>query len=174
MKKINLVYQIGLGGILTSITVILQSAPVFLPIIGLILSPFSTLPVALAALINVYLGLGVFTSSLFILLIVSIQEGAIFLFATGILGIVLGSLLFRKGILITILASSLTLSIGMILLTLIVAIPGFVYMVTCFAFIFIIIIYLMFSLAYVSIWTICFRRLANYLFKINIFGKFYN
>ena len=85
MKKVNLVYQIGLGGILTSITVILQSAPVFLPIIGLILSPFSTLPVALAALINVYLGLGVFTSSLFILLIVSIQEGAIFLFATGIL-----------------------------------------------------------------------------------------
>lgn len=168
MRKENIVRLIGLGGILTSISVLLQSAPVFIPIIGLALSPFSTLPVALAAVINVYLGMVVLLSSVLILIAVSIQEAAIFLFTTGILGIVLGSMIFRKGRLVNILSSSIVLSIGMIILTYVVAVPGFVELLGTYSFIFIISIYLMFSLVYVSIWAIFLKRLANYLLKIKL------
>lgn len=53
MSKNNIVKYISLGGVLTSITVLLQSAPIFLPAVGLIISPLSTLPVAVASLPDV-------------------------------------------------------------------------------------------------------------------------
>ncbi|MDG5789891.1 hypothetical protein QA612_20760 [Evansella sp. AB-P1] len=46
------------GGILTAIAVIFQASPVFLPVIGLALSPFSTLPIAIAAFLKIICGDG--------------------------------------------------------------------------------------------------------------------
>ena len=94
----NKVRFISIGGILTTITVIFQSAPVFLPAIGLLFSPLSTLPIAIAAFYNISLGITVFFSSALILTLVNVQEAIILLFTTGLLGIVIGTLLYRKGI----------------------------------------------------------------------------
>ncbi|AFS77558.1 hypothetical protein Curi_c04830 [Gottschalkia acidurici 9a] len=56
----NISRFICIGGILTTIAVLFQSAPVFLPAIGLALSPLSTLPIAIAAVSNISLGFTVF------------------------------------------------------------------------------------------------------------------
>lgn len=60
MKKMTISRFICIGGILTTVAVLFQSAPVFLPAIGLDLSPLSTLPIAIAAVFNISLGFTVF------------------------------------------------------------------------------------------------------------------
>jgi hypothetical protein len=89
LKKISAVRFISVGGMLSTIAVIFQSAPVFLPVIGLVFSPLSTVPIALASFYNISLGITVFFSSALILTLVSLQETIIFLFTTGLLGIVI-------------------------------------------------------------------------------------
>ncbi|MEW9095518.1 MAG: hypothetical protein AB2417_10600 [Clostridiaceae bacterium] len=159
---------ICIGGILTTIAVLFQSAPVFLPAIGLALSPLSTLPIAIAAVSNISLGFTVFFSSALILVIVSAQETIILLFTTGLLGIVIGTLLYRKGIIISILSSSIALSLGMIFLTYIVGISAFVDLTSPLSVPLTFLIFFSFSLVYASIWNICFRKFMNYLIKIKL------
>lgn len=161
MKKVKAIHLISWGGILTAFTVILQSAPIYLPTIGLALSPISTLPVALAAVINIYLGIMVLISSALILIIVSIQEMMIFLFATGLIGLILGVLIYRKGFLTSIVASVASLTIGLMILTYIVAIPGFVSFTASLSLVTIILIYFIFSFFYICIWAICLRRFTH-------------
>lgn len=163
MKKINIGRFICIGGILTTITVLFQSAPVILPAIGLALSPLSTLPIAIAAVSNISLGFTVFLSSALILVIVSAQETIILLFTTGLLGIVIGTLLYRKGIIISILFSSIALSLGMILLTYIVGISAFVDLASSLSTPLSFLIFFLFSLVYASIWNIYLRKFMNYL-----------
>lgn len=162
----NLVNIICIGGMLTAIAVIFQSAPVFLPGLGLALSPLSTLPIAIAAVLNIFLGLLVFFSSALILSIISVQETIIFLFTTGLLGMVMGALLYRKGIIISIFFSCITLSLGIIFLTYIVGINGFTDLSNSLSKTFIILIFFIFSLIYASIWNICFQKFVKYLPKI--------
>lgn len=159
---------ICIGGILTTIAVLFQSAPVFLPAIGLALSPLSTLPIAIAAVSNISLGFTVFFSSALILVIVSAQEAIILLFTTGLLGIVMGTLLYRKGIIISILFSSIALSLGMISLTYIVGISAFVDLASKLSTPLTFLIFFLFSLVYASIWNICLRKFMNYLIKIRL------
>ncbi|MBU5675072.1 hypothetical protein KQI88_01400 [Alkaliphilus sp. MSJ-5] len=168
MKKMNISRFICIGGILTTVAVLFQSAPIFLPTIGLALSPLSTLPIAIAAVSNISLGFTVFFSSALILAIVSAQETIILLFTTGLLGIVIGTLLYRKGIIISILFSSITLSLGMIFLTYIVGILAFVDLTSSLSIALTFLIFFLFSLVYASIWNICFRKFMNYLIKIKL------
>lgn len=168
MKKMSIGRFICIGGILTTIAVLFQSAPVFLPAIGLALSPLSTLPIAIAAVSNISLGLTVFFSSALILIIVSTQETLILLFTTGLLGIVIGTLLYRKGIIISILLSSIALSLGMIFLTYIIGISAFVDFTSQLSIPLIFLIFFSFSLVYASIWNICLRKFMNYLIKIKL------
>ncbi|WP_242853066.1 hypothetical protein [Pseudobacteroides cellulosolvens] len=158
----------SVGGLLTSLTVLLQSAPVFLPVVGLALSPLSTLPIALAAVFDISLGITVLFSSALILIMVSPQEAIILLFTTGILGAVMGTLLYRKGIIVSILSSAIILSSGMIILTYIVGVPGFGDLADTLSLPFTLLTFFIFSLIYVSIWNICFRKFANYLIKIRL------
>lgn len=171
MKKMKIVQLISIGGLLTSIAVLFQSAPIFLPAIGLALSPFSTLPIAVAAVLNIFLGIFVLFSSAFILIIISPQEAIILLFTTGLLGITLGALIYRKGIIVSILASAVVLSLGMIVLTYIAAIPAFVDFAGSFSFPFTLLIFFVFSLLYVSIWFICFKKFANHIISIKLIEK---
>ena len=157
---------ICIGGILTAITVLLQSAPVFLPAIGLVLSPLSTLPIAIAAIINISLGFTVFLSSALILTIISVQETIILLFTTGLLGILMGTLLYRKGVIISLFFSSIALSLGMMFLTYLLGIPAFVDFTSSLSYPLIYLIFFSFSLIYSSIWNFCFRNFINYLIKI--------
>lgn len=159
---------ICVGGILTTLAVIFQSAPVFLPAIGLFLSPLSTIPIAIAAFSNIFLGIAVFLSSLLILTMISIQESIILLFTTGVLGVVIGALLFRRGIISSILFSSVALSLGITFLTYIVGIPGFVDLANSFSTTLAFLIFFLFSLIYSSICNICIKKFINYLTKIKI------
>lgn len=159
---------ICIGGILTTMAVLFQSAPVFLPAIVLALSPLSTLPIAIATVSNISLGLTIFFSSALILIIVSTQETLILLFTTGLLGIVIGTLLYRKGIIISILLSSIALSLGMIFLTYIVGISAFVDFTSQLSTPLTFLIFFSFSLVYGSIWNICLRKFINYLIKIKL------
>lgn len=158
---------ISIGGILTSIAVIFQSAPIFLPIIGLALSPLSTLPIALAAFYNISLGITVYFSSALILALVSLQETIILLFTTGLLGIGIGAFLYRKGILVSILFSSILLFLGMILLTFLLGFPVFGDLTSSVSTPLIILVYLSFSLIYAIIWNILIRKFINYLILKN-------
>jgi hypothetical protein len=164
----NIARFICIGGILTTIAVLLQSAPVFLPAIGLALSPLSTLPIAIAAVSSIPLGFTVFFSSALILAMVSAQETIILLFTTGLLGMVMGTLLYRKRIIVSILFSSIALSIGMIFLTYIAGIPAFVDLASSLSIPLTFLIFFSFSLVYASIWNICFRKFFNYLIKIKL------
>lgn len=168
MQKLNTSRFICIGAILVALTVIFQSAPVFLPSIGLVLSPFSTLPIAIAAVINISLGFIVFFASVLILVIVSVEETIILLFTTGVLGIVIGTLLYRKGIKISILVSSVALSLGMICLTYIIGISAFVDLTRLISTPIIFLAYFSFSFIYACIWNICFKKFMNYLIKIKL------
>ena len=166
MKKMNIGRFICIGGILTTIAVLFQSAPVYLPAIGLALSPLSTLPVAVAAVFNISLGFTVFFSSALILAIVSTQETIILLFTTGLLGIVIGTFLYRKGTIFSILFSSIALSLGMIFLTYIICISAFADLAGSISAPLTFFIFFSFSLIYASIWNVCFRKFMNHLIKI--------
>ena len=168
MQKLNTSRFICIGAILVALTVIFQSAPVFLPSIGLVLSPFSTLPIAIAAVINISLGFLVFFASVLILVIVSVEETIILLFTTGVLGIVIGTLLYRKGIKISILVSSVALSLGMICLTYLIGISAFVDLTRLISTLIIFLAYFSFSFIYACIWNICFKKFMNYLSKIKL------
>lgn len=163
LKRIKIVKLISIGGLLTSLAVMFQSAPIFIPLIGLALSPFSTLPIAIAAAVDRLLGITVLCSSALILIIVNPQEAIILIFTTGLLGIVLGSLVYRKGALISILSSAISLSLGMIILTYIAAVPAFVEFTETIKLPIAIGIFIIFSLVYVSVWFLCLRKLAKYL-----------
>lgn len=163
MKKIDIIRFVSVGGMLAALTVIFQAAPVFLPAIGLVLSPLSTLPIAIAAASNILLGFSVLFSSSILLTIVSVQEALILLFTTGLLGIVIGGLLNRKGIIISTLISGLSLSLGMIVLTYVIGVPAFVEMARSLSTLLILFIFFLFSLVYSSIWNICIRKLMKYL-----------
>lgn len=161
MKRVSVIQLICFGGIFTAITVILQAAPVYLPAIGLALSPGSTLPVALATIINVNLGIMVYISSVFILFMISIEEAMICLFATGLIGLTLAALLYRRSFFISIFTSSATLAVGMMILTYIVAIPGFSEFTATLSLVVTTLIYFIFSLFYISIWAIILRRFTH-------------
>lgn len=168
LKKSDMVQLISLGGLLTALTVLLQSAPVYLPTIGMALSPLSTLPIALAAVWNIYLGIGVMISSAFILFIINPQETVILLFTTGLLGILLGTLLFRRRVLVTILTSTLGLTLGMLALTYIIAIPAFVDLAFSFSISIIIMLFMLFSFIYTMIWIFLLRRIYSRIKKLKL------
>lgn len=168
MNKMNVSSFICVGGLLTTLAVLFQSAPVFLPAIGLFLSPLSTLPIAIAAIFSIPLGFAVFFSSVLILTMINVQESIILFFTTGLLGIIIGMLIFRKGLMRSILFSSVGLSIGMAFLTYLVGIPAFVNLASSFSTALISLIFLLFSFIYASICSICISKFVNYLRKIKV------
>lgn len=174
MKKISVGRFISIGGILTTSAVLFQSAPLFLPVVGMALSPFSSLPIAIAAVINVALGFAVFLSSLLILTILSLQETLILCFTTGLLGLVMGALIYKKGILISILLSSISLSIGMMLLTYVIKFSAFVDFTDSYSISLTLLIYFIFSIVYASIWNVFFGKFMNYLRRIDNRNNLFN
>lgn len=78
------------GGISAAMCVLFQSAPVWLPPLGMALSPLSTVPVALIASISPLTGLISYLSAGALLCTVSFQEVLIFAFSTGLLGLAVG------------------------------------------------------------------------------------
>lgn len=160
--------QISFGGVLTAITVLLQSAPVFFPGLGLLLSPFSTLPVIIGAVYQIPMGLLVYFSAIIILLYIHLQEAIIFLFTTGLLGIVIGSFLYRKGLLFSIIFSFFVLTLGIISLTYVAKIPAFGDATGSLPIFVTLLLFSLFSLVYVTLWNVYIRKFINFLKKRNI------
>lgn len=166
MKEMKTVRFVTIGGLLTALTVFFQSAPVLLPTVGLALSPLSTLPVALAAVMNISLGITVWFSSVLIMIIVSPQEAIILLTTTGLQGIVMGAVLYRKGMIFSILSSTIVLPAGMLVLTYVAGVPALGSSTSTLSLSLTLLIFTVFSLIYVSIWNICFSKFASYLIKV--------
>lgn len=164
---------VSIGGILTALAVVLQSSPVFLPGIGFILSPFATLPIALAAVTSTYSGIIALFSSAFILLLISPQEAVIFMLTTGPLGLVLGASYF-KGIVRSITVAGITLFIGMNVLTHAAGIAVFGDLTPNSSLITTTFIFILFALLYSAIWASLLRFFVN-IFKrtrqFSIFGS---
>lgn len=146
---------------------IFQAAPVFLPSIGLLFSPLSTLPVAIAAVYQISLGITVYFSAFFILLFIYGEEAIILLFTTGLLGVIVGSLLLRKNMIVSILFSSIILSIGMLVLTFLLEIPVFGENTNSIS---VLLVYLFFPLIYATLWNYFLSKLFRFIMKRNLIG----
>ena len=146
-------------------TVMLQAAPVFLPAIGLVLSPFSTLPIVLATYFHFSLGVAALVSSSLLLMIISAQEAVILLFTTGILGVAIGALLAQKGVVMASFIAGVVLTAGILALTYLIQIPLFLEVANSFSIFLAILVFYIFSFAYSLIWNILIRRIANHLMK---------
>lgn len=147
---------LSLGALFTLFAVLFQSAPIFLPFIGLTLSPFSTAPIAIASAISAPLGLLVYVSSIIILLMVHVQEALIFLCSTGILGLMVGGLRWQNTILV-VLCTNVVLMIGIFLLCLLVGLQlqssDWFTPILC-----------LFSMTYTSVWQWLFKhRLSRWV-----------
>ncbi len=116
---------ITLAGFLAAITVVLHSAPIFLPVIGLALSPLSTLPVIIGALLFADRVLPMFLAAFALLFLINAQEAVIFLLATGPLGLTVALAaiptipFWQKSLIPTSL-----LTCGILLLIFLVGLPG--------------------------------------------------
>ena len=163
MKKSKHIKSIVICSLLSSIAVVLQTAPIYLPGLGIFLSPLSTLPIAIAAIISIPLGIYVYIASILLLLILNLQESIIFLFTTGLIGLLIGLIIFRKGLFISICASSISLILGMIVLTYIISIPGFSLLFQETKFYIVIIIYVFFSIIYNSIWNVIILKYRKHI-----------
>lgn len=172
-KKMKPANIICFGGILTAITVILQLSPVFLPVIGMALSPFSSMPVLLAAFLNIPMGLVVLVSAVFLTFVVSPQEAVILMLTTGLLGFAVGALLNRKGVMCTAVISAITLFTGILILTYVVGIPAFGDFSKSFSLI-IIFFSLVFSFVYTCIWIFFAKRFIGRLKKVKLLQSFFD
>ncbi len=116
---------ITLAGLLTAIAVILHAAPTFLPVVGLALSPLSSVPIIIGALLFADRVLPMFLAVVALLLLINVQEAIIFLLATGPLGLTVTLVtvpvipLWRKFLIPTSL-----LTCGVLLLIFLVGLPG--------------------------------------------------
>lgn len=110
----------------------------------------------------------VFLAALLILLMISLEEATNLLFTTGLLGVIMGTVLYRKGILLSILLSSIALTLGMVSLTYIIDIKGFEKVKSLLSLPLVLLIFLAFSLVYSTIWNISFKKFIKLLNKHKI------
>lgn len=152
------------GGLLGALSFLLQSAPVWC-VFGLALSPLSTAPAAVAALLSPLCGLTAYVCVSALLLLASVQEALIFIFATGLLGLVLG-FTSRAHAALGITASGLSLACGLTILFYICGINLFgplTQYVSGFTEIFII----LFSVLYAALWRVITKLLFGRLKGVN-------
>ncbi len=153
---------VSIGGILTSLAILFQSAPIFLPGMGLILSPLATLPIALATIRSSYLGAMVYLSSALVLILVSPQEAAIFMMTTGLLGLSLG-ISHNKRIVPSIASCTIVLFIGINLLKNVIGLAVFGGLTPEAPFLVEAAVFLLFALVYSLVWVFLVRFCAHIL-----------
>ncbi|MCX7772348.1 MAG: hypothetical protein N2376_04455 [Clostridia bacterium] len=153
---------ICLGGLFSAVAVLFQSAPVYLAGAGLMLSPFSTLPIALLSFMSPPLGLAAYAASAFILFMISTQEAVIFMLATGLLGLALGGL-HKKGFILCEGASAVALFAGVVIMTYLVGIPSFGSLTAKFTVFAGLLFILAFSIVYSWVWQFILRVIIRLL-----------
>ncbi len=112
MKGFSKAKIVCFGGINASLAIIFQTAPIWLPMLGMAISPLSTLPVGVITFISPIAGVVTFLCASLLILAINVQEALIFFFSTGLLGLVLG-LFLRKHIVARTLIPGLALFCGL-------------------------------------------------------------
>ncbi|MBD3107245.1 hypothetical protein IEO70_02620 [Bacillus sp. AGMB 02131] len=104
-----------LTAVLSSSAAIFQSAGGFMPGIGFVVSPLTTLPIFLATFVSVKYGILSYFVTILLLLLIQPSELFIFPFTTGILGLALG-VAFPKSRVFVVLTAGASLFIGIVAL----------------------------------------------------------
>jgi hypothetical protein len=164
IQKKSSAKTVTIGGAMTALAVLFQSAPVFLPSAGLALSPFSTLPIALAAIASPISGFISHLASSLLLLLISPQEAVIFFLTTGPLGLVLGTS-FRQKAVFSAVIGAVALFVGIFTLTNAAGIAAFGGLTPDTAPSIETLIYLLFSIVYSSVWVFLLRFLTGFIGK---------
>lgn len=159
MQKSHAV-QICICAVLTVFAVLFQSAPVFLPMAGMLLSPLATIPIALAAHGSISLGAASYFTAGAILLFIYPEEALIFFLTTGIIGLSLG--IYHRSYFKAIAATTGVLFAGMNLLTYLADISIFGDLTREISFWDSFAPYLLFSLCYAAAWLL----LLKYIFRL--------
>mgnify|MGYP005610088719 FL=1 len=89
-QKASLSKRITIASLLGALAAILQSAGGFIPIVGLLISPFATLPIIFSTILSIRYGFLSYLLTIFLLLLIQPSELIIFPFTTGLLGLAIG------------------------------------------------------------------------------------
>ena len=157
MKQSGASKIISIGGILSAIAVVFQLSPVFLPVIGMMLSALSTFPVVLAAVLLKRCAYISYLSSAAVLFSISPRESVIFLFITGMLGLAIG-LNIEKKFIYSVIISSVTLFIGLNILSFAVGITAFGKLLNNQRVFIYIIASALFSVTYSTLWILIIKK----------------
>ncbi len=155
---------IVLGALFASLAAIFQIVPVIFSPIFIVIAILSGLPIYLIAKLNPKIGLAAYVTAIFLIALVSAHGAMLFLCINGVVGLALGATHYytdKKStiILLATVALTITLTIGLSIMTFIIGIPiiGFA---TTNVFIDISIIMII-SLLYI----IAYFYMSNYIFK---------
>ncbi len=171
--KLKISHFISIGGFLSAFAVLFQLSPVILPGVGLILSPMTTLPIAIAASLPFPLGVLTLLASAPIVFIFSPEECMIMLLTTGPLGIALGSVVSRSTP-VALLLPALTLFTGMSLLTYVMQIAAFGDLTASFNIPVTLLVFISFSFIYTILWTFLLKKILKRLFRISFINSFFS
>lgn len=151
--------NIAFLGLFISIAALLQAVAGFIPGIGHFLSIFSTLPVLIAGKDRVFSGIATYIVASFVIFFIQPLEAPIFIFGTGLLGLVLG-ICINSGInlVFTTVLSGAILSSGMIALVSIVGIDPFGGITAGLISIYKYTLFFIFSLIYSILWVIAYKK----------------
>ncbi|OFD58996.1 membrane protein [Bacillus mycoides] len=89
-RKVTPASRLVITALLGSFAAIFQSAGNLIPVIGLFISPFATLPIFFAICYSIREGILSYILTIFLLFIIEPSELIVFPFTTGLLGIALG------------------------------------------------------------------------------------
>ena len=115
-QKASLSKRITIAAILGALAAILQSAGGFIPIVGLLISPFATLPIILSTILSARYGFLSYLLTVLLLLLIQPSELIIFPLTTGLLGLAIGyAFHFCKRRINLIITGSLSLLCGILI-----------------------------------------------------------
>lgn len=139
--------------IFSLLAAVMQLFPIFFPIIGLMISPFSTLPICICTIKNRHLGMLSYPCAFLLISLFNIQEAIIFLFTTGPLGLALGYCFNNEmGRLKATFFTGTVLFMGITTMTHLIGISAFGDFLNSENYIFLLSIYLIFSLFWSFMW----------------------
>ncbi len=89
-RKLSLANKLVLTALMSTLATMFQAAGNLVPGIGLLISPFSTLPIFFAIFYSIREGILSYILTIFLLFIIEPSELIVFPFTTGLLGLALG------------------------------------------------------------------------------------
>ena len=93
-------------------------------------------------------------------------------FTTGILGLIIGILIYRKRMLISVLCSGFVLSTGISIMTFIIGVFQLESIEDSVPVGVMVLVFILFSIVYALIWNILIKKFVAYLIKIKILDKY--